>query len=254
MNHLRQDAPSIWLLAALGAAGCHHDIADIDGVFSGGEPRAVHCAVDLDTRTNTSLDSIDSGLDRAFDRGEVVELYAHHPGDTVPVATIEHVLAGARDRGLAFITYDDFARGDVAAPGLALSFDDTSVQAWVDLIPLFAQYGARVTFFVSRYISLDDATHALLHQLADAGHAIEAHTVLHLHAPDYVTQYGLATYLEQEVVPSIDILRGDGFDVQAFAYPFGQRTEEIDRAILAYVPVLRSVSYTWSPAESPCPH
>jgi peptidoglycan/xylan/chitin deacetylase (PgdA/CDA1 family) len=164
------------------------------------------------------------------------------------------VLAGARDRGLAFITYDDFARGDVASPGLALSFDDTSVQAWVDLIPLFARYGARVTFFVSRYVALDDADHALLHQLADAGHAIEAHTVLHLHAPDYVAHHGLATYLEDEVVPSIDALRTDGFDVAAFAYPFGERTEEIDRAILDYVPVLRSVSYTWSPIESPCPH
>jgi len=55
-------------------------------------------------------------------------------------------------------------------------------------------------------------------------------------------------------VPSIDILRGDGYDVQAFAYPFGSRTDEIDQAILKYVPVLRSVSYAWSPVESPCPH
>ena len=238
----------------MAVAGCHHDIADIDGVFSGGEPRAVHCAMDLDSRTDTDLDSIDSGLDRAFDRGEIVELYAHNPGVTLPLDTLEHVLAGAQQRHLHFITYDDFARGDVAGPGLALSFDDTSIQDWVNVLPMLEQYGARVTFFVSRYIALEDSEHALIHQLADAGHAIEAHTVLHLHAPEYVTQHGLDAYIADEVVPSIDILRGDGYDVQAFAYPFGSRTDEIDQAILKYVPVLRSVSYAWSPVESPCPH
>ena len=213
----------------------------------------MHCGVNLDTSANTSIDSVDSALDRARNRGQVAELYAHHPGDTVPVSKIEHVLAAARDRGLRFVTYDDFARSRDAVAGLALSFDDTAIDAWYSLRPLFQRYGARVTFFVSRYAFVGPDQHDELHQLADDGHAIEAHSVLHLRAPDYVEQHGLNAYVREEVDPSIAILRGEGFDVQAFAYPFGARTGELDAAIAKRVPVLRSVAFTYEMIGDPCP-
>jgi len=234
-------------------AGCQQQLDELDGVFYNGDGRLVHCGVNLDTSANTSLDSIDSGLDRARDRGEVIELYAHHPGVTVPIDKLEYVLAGARDRGLGSVTYADFARGSYASPGLALSFDDTSVDAWVALRPLLQHYGARVTFFVSRYKSLGPDQHAGLKLLAGDGHDVEPHTVLHLRAPDYVEDNGLNAYLRNEVDPSIEALRKDGFEVNAFAYPFGVRTGEIDAAIAKRVPVLRSVEFTYVGVESPCP-
>jgi peptidoglycan/xylan/chitin deacetylase (PgdA/CDA1 family) len=222
-------------------------------VFYDGDGRLVHCAVNLDTSARNDLPSVDTGLDRARDRGEVVELYAHEPGDTVPVDKIEYVLAGARDRGLGFVTYADFARGSYATPGLALSFDDTSIDAWVALRPMFERYAARVTFFVSRYHVINDDQRAGLRQLAADGHAIEPHTVNHLRAPDYVELYGLNAYLREEVDPSIAALVGDGFEVHAFAYPFGARTGQIDRAIEKRVPVIRSVAFSYSIVQSPCP-
>ncbi|HET9627550.1 MAG TPA: polysaccharide deacetylase family protein [Kofleriaceae bacterium] len=249
------------LALALGAlAGCQQDVADIDGVFYNGDHRLVHCAVNLDTSARNSDASVDTGLDRAVERGEIVELYAHHPGPggTVAVDKIAHVLAGAQARGLRFVTYADFAAGTDAGadhvPGIALSFDDTFVDAWAELRPLFARYGARVTFFISHYTALGDRAHAELHALAGDGHDIEAHTVLHLRAPDYVEQRGLNAYLHDEVDPSIQVLRDDGFAVHAFAYPFGARTSEIDDAIAKRVPVIRSVAFSYPEAESPCPH
>jgi hypothetical protein len=233
--------------------GCQRDVNEIDGAFYNGDGRLVHCGLDLDTVSNISLASIDSGLDRARDRGEVVELYAHHPGVTVPVGKIEYVLAGATARGLGFVTYGDFARGNTAAPGLALSFDDTFVDAWVGLVPLFEQYHARVTFFVSRYYSLTDEARAGLHVLAAAGHDLEAHSVRHLRAPDYVEDHGIDDYLHDELDPSIQVLRDQGFEVNAFAYPFGARTGELDRAIAKRVPVIRSVAFSYTGVESPCP-
>jgi len=222
-------------------------------VFYDGDHRLVHCGVNLDTSANTSIESIDSGLDRARDRGEVLELYTHHPGVSVPLDKIEHVLSGARDRGLAFVTYDEFASGTYATPGLALSFDDTFVDSWVALQPMFDQYGARATFFVSRYDRLDDQQHAGLKQLQAAGHDIEAHSVLHLRAPDYVENHGIQAYLDNEVDPSIAILRRDGFEVHAYAYPFGARTSELDHAIGKRVPVIRSVAFAYTAVQSPCP-
>src|SRR5256885_14165299 len=113
------------------AAGCQRTIGETDGAFvSPADHVLVHCAVNLDAEAQNSWASIDSGLDRAARRGEIVELYAHHPGVTVGMDTIDHVLAGAVARGLAFDTYADLAHGTAVFPGLVLSFDDTSVGSW----------------------------------------------------------------------------------------------------------------------------
>jgi hypothetical protein len=236
------------------AAACQRTVAETDGAFvSPGDHVRVHCAVNLDAEADNSWPSIDSGLDRAARRGEIVELYAHHPGVTVGSDTIEHVLAGAVARGLAFDTYADIAAGTATYPGLLLSFDDTSVGAWSATQPLFARYGARVTFFVDRYFQWTDDERAQLKQLAAAGHAVEAHSVLHLRAPMYVEQHGLAAYVHDEFQPSIDALASDGYAIDVFAYPFGARTEELDHALLAHVAVLRSVAFTFEGEGGPCP-
>jgi hypothetical protein len=241
------------MLAAL-TTSCQQQIADLDGAFYDGDSRLVHCGVNLDTAANVSIASVDSALDRARGRGEVIEFYAHHPGDTVPIEKIEHVLSGARDRNLAFYTYADFARSSDAGPGLALSFDDTSIDAWFALRPLLQQYHARITFFVSRYRNVGADGRQRLKVLAGDGHDIEPHSVLHLRAPEYVEEHGLNAYVHDEVDPSIEILRNDGYEVHAFAYPFGARTGEIDDAIAKRVPILRSVAFTYALVESPCPH
>jgi peptidoglycan/xylan/chitin deacetylase (PgdA/CDA1 family) len=252
-SHARTLTRALALAAAALTAACHDEIGAVDGAFYNGDGRRVHCAINLDTAANNRIASIDSGLDRARDRGEVVELYAHNPGGTVPLPKLEYVLAGARDRGLSFMTYADFARERDTAPGVALSFDDHSVGAWLAARPLFDKYGARITFFVSRYAALTDAERAGLAELAGDGHDIEAHSVRHLRAPDYVENHGLAAYLRDEVDPSIEVMRNDGYEVHAYAYPFGARTDEIDRAIARRVPVLRSVAFTYTLVDDPCP-
>ncbi len=242
-----------WLALILPA--CQQDVAELDGVVYNGDRRLVHCAVNLDTSARTSDDSIDSGLDRAAARGEIVELYAHNPGPggTVPQARIDRVLAGAQARGLHFVTYADFANHTEQYPGLALSFDDTFADGWARLRPTFDLYGAKVTFFVSHYARLGDRAHAELQELAADGHDVEPHTVMHLRAPDYVEDHGLDAYLHDEADPSIAVLRDDGFEVHAFAYPFGARTDELDRALGKRVPVIRSVAFTYPEVFSPCP-
>ena len=235
------------------STSCHEDVSDLDGAFYDGDGRLVHCGVNLDTSANNSTESIDSGLDRARDRGEVVELYTHNPGVSVPLDKIEHVLAGARDRGLGFVTYADFVTGDYARPGLALSFDDTFIDAWISLLPLLAQYQARVTFFVTRYQNLDADARAAVRLLASSGHDIESHSVNHLRGPDYVENYGVDAYLRNEIDPAIELMRSEGYPIQAFAYPFGARTSELDREIGKRVSVIRSVAFAYTVVPSPCP-
>ncbi len=235
-------------------AACQHDTADTSGAFYDWDGRAVHCAIDLDTYARNDLASVEAGLDRARERGEVLELYAHDPGRTVEWDALEAVLAAVAERDLPFYTYADFAHGVPPGPGVTLSFDDAYVDHWLTGADLYARYGARLTFFVAYFAKLRPEQVASLHELANLGHAIEAHGVAHLRAPAYVEAHGLAAYLADEVVPSIDRLRDEGFEVTTFAYPFGARTDEIDAALLRHVSLVRSVSFTWtSPATDPCP-
>lgn len=236
------------------ASGCIGPASDEDGAFYDWDERTVHCAVGLDDITQIDHASIDAALDRARDRGEVVELYAHSFERSVAASTIEHVLAGASERGLRFVTYGELARGAVEpGPALALSFDDNQTQTWIDMRDLLARHGARVTFFVSRYARITDEQRAHIRLLAMDGHGIEAHSVAHLRAPRYVEDHGLAAYLSDEALPSIELLRTDGYDVTTYAYPFGARTAELDDALLAHVTLLRSISFTFRAATSPCP-
>mgnify|MGYP001551528316 CR=1 FL=1 len=105
-------------------------------------------------------------------------------------------------------------------------------------------------------IKVDDVSAAAAHaqQLAADGHDIEAHSITHARAPEYVESQGLAAYLDEDVLPSIDLLRRDGYDVTTFAYPFGSRTDETDGAILDHVSQIRSVAFTWSGVADPCPY
>jgi peptidoglycan/xylan/chitin deacetylase (PgdA/CDA1 family) len=204
----------------------------------------VLCAANLDTVGGNDLDSVKAGLARAADRGEVIHLYTHVPDVTVPRDKLEATVTEAARLGLRFVTYPDLVDGPDVGGAVALSFDDSNVESWISVRDLLRDNGVRATFFVTRYHTMGDSTREQLRQLAADGHTIEAHTVNHLHAADYVDQHGLAQYLREEAVPSIERLRADGFPVRAFAYPFGERTRELDRALLKHVEVLRAVSFS----------
>lgn len=233
-------------------AACQHDTAATSGAFYDWDGRAVHCAIDLDTYARNDLASVEAGLDRALERGEVLELYAHDPGRTVEWDALEDVLAAVADRNLPFYTYADFAHDVPPGPGVALSFDDAYVDHWLTGTDLYARYGARLTFFIAYFDHFKDAQKTELHELAARGHAIEPHSINHLRAPLYVEQKGLTAYLQDEALPSIRMLRDEGFDVTTYAYPYGARTAEIDEALLRYVDLVRSVSFTWTGVADPC--
>jgi hypothetical protein len=243
------------LVAIVLAAACRTPIDDLDGAFYAWDDRSVHCAVEIDDRAGYALDAIYAGMDRACDTGEVIELLVHTPGVTVTMQRLEEVLAGARDRGLPFLTVRDLLRGPAMA-GVALMYDDWHTAEWVDSMPLLAQYDAHVTLYVGRYPGMPPTAHLQLQLLADAGHDIEAHSISHLRGPTFVEEYGLRTYLDDEVLPSIDLLRGDNFEVLSYAYPFGVRTDETDRTILdaGSVEMVRALAKPNELRANPCPY
>jgi peptidoglycan/xylan/chitin deacetylase (PgdA/CDA1 family) len=235
-------------------AACRSPLDELDGAFYAWDERKVHCTIEIDDRAGFSIADIEHGLDRAAQTGEVLELLVHVPGETIAWDHLEAVLAAAHDRGLPFLTTTDLLRGPPQA-GLALMYDDWYSSPWTASMPMLEQYGARITVFVARYSGFEPERKAQLQAMADAGHDIEAHSAYHRRGPTYVEEYGLDAYLADEVLPSIDLLRADGYEVLSYAYPFGMRTSEMDRAILGTgnVEIVRSLSRANELRANPCP-
>ncbi|MFF9348922.1 polysaccharide deacetylase family protein [Streptomyces sp. NPDC014734] len=122
---------------------------------------------------------------------------------------------------------------------LLLTFDDRHVREWAAVAPLFARYGARVTFFVCEPDRLDGDEARMLRRLADDGHTIGCHGMRHERATDFVAAHGAGAYLDREVVPALESLRRLGFPARGFAYPCSARDESTDRLLLTLFERLR---------------
>lgn len=244
------------LAAALAATGCRSSLDDVDSIFYDGDDRTVHCAMNLDKATGSAEHNrnVFNGLDRAAAEGQIIELFAHRPGVTVDWDDLEAVIAGAAARQLPFYTYAELLAGPTG-PGIALSFDDAGITSWYQGRDMFKRYGARATFFVTRYATWNEEWRQLLRDLASDGHSVEPHGRYHYDSPKYVEDHGVRAFLDDEVLPSLESLRADGYTPTTYAYPFGARTPETDEAILRYLPRLRSLTYSFDGplVSQPCP-
>jgi peptidoglycan/xylan/chitin deacetylase (PgdA/CDA1 family) len=225
--------------ALTGLFACTKMMSDETDIYSRGE-HFVLCSSSIDDKNHVTAAQIADAIARASADQTTVHFYTHTPGVTVQLSTIEDVLATAWARGLEFTTYEQLS-ADVAPGSLALSFDDHSIASWTTLRPLFARYGARVTFFVSAYLALTADERAQLHQLADDGHDIEYHSTNHLDAVDYVAAHGMDAYIADEILPALDAMRADGYPTTIFAYPFGVRNAATDAALARYFTRLRAI-------------
>ena len=183
------------------------------------------------------LDAIDHGTAD----GAVVLFYGHDPPHGTSYETIAALLDRAHADGVDILTYADLAHGPARA-GISLSFDDADVDDWFALRDLLARHHAHVSFFVTYYTQMTDAEHAELQQLFADGHTIEAHGVHHAYAVDYIAAHGLDAYLADEVQPSIDVLRADGYTPVAYAHPGGANTPELDAALVSRIRFARGIS------------
>jgi peptidoglycan/xylan/chitin deacetylase (PgdA/CDA1 family) len=176
--------------------------------------------------------------DQIASAGQPLLLHGHVPGHTLKISTIEHVLLTARKYHLPVITYDQIA--DTHRGAIALAIDDNAIDDWYALRPLLAAYHVHVTFFVSRWYEQGPQQIDELMQLAADGNELEPHTVNHLRPVEYVAAHGLDAWLADEVDPSIQVMRDHGLEPKFFAYPFGERTDAMDEALLGRVSAVRA--------------
>jgi len=115
---------------------------------------------------------------------------------------------------------------------LCLTFDDSHFDHWVEAAPLFAKYNAFGTFFCSGEVTprIIDC----MKQLIALGHSVGLHTLHHADAPKYFEANGAEAYIQNEVMPQLDVCRANGIDLRNFAYPNNLRNEATDEALKPY--------------------
>ncbi len=126
--------------------------------------------------------------------------------------------------------------------GVVFTFDDQSVDEWVNHRELFESYNIKATFFISHPKTLDSMMIKGLQLLASDGHEIACHGLNHISALNYADSPNV--YVKNEAIPAINILEGIGFDIKSFAYPFGESTSQTDSLLLEHFDYLRKA--TWN--------
>jgi hypothetical protein len=231
---------SVFVVALAAVGAC-----DLYATF---DDRRLVCAAKLDDfQEDVDWDDVQSWIDDAVENRWVLNLYAHAPGVTISYPTLERALHMFQASGLTHTTYRDLDPSGEPFAGIALSFDDDYVDEWTEAAPLFEASEIHVTFFVTRYQTYSDDQKAKVRALADAGHAIESHSMTHANAVKYADEHGVDAYVRDEVLPSFDALHADGYPSESFAYPGGSRSDELDAAILPHVKYLRTTA-------GPCPY
>lgn len=129
-------------------------------------------------------------------------------------------------------------------PGIALTFDDKTIEQWHNARELFNKYNVNVTFFVSKIHALTKKEISMLKELRDDGHEIGSHSFNHLNAERFVSLNFVEDYIDYEINPSIKLLKRKGFSPGSFAYPFGARSEKIDEALFNKFEIIRGTAYT----------
>ena len=119
-----------------------------------------------------------------------------------------------------------------------LSFDDRAhLDDWVEIAPALAERNVVATFMLDRIGTMEEAHWQQVQVLLDHGHALGYHGEHHLGA----VASGLSpeAWLEQELLPSIEIFAARNLTADVMAMPRGDSTSEHETAILEVVERVR---------------
>lgn len=115
--------------------------------------------------------------------------------------------------------------------GVVISFDDAYVDEWFEADKVLKKYDWKATFCVCRIDSIGQPQIQKLHQLQAKGHEIAGHGYHHYNAVKFVKANGIDAYLKQEIDPMMASMKQLKFNVTSFAYPYGERSDELDNAL-----------------------
>ncbi|WP_281233981.1 polysaccharide deacetylase family protein [Flavobacterium gelatinilyticum] len=127
--------------------------------------------------------------------------------------------------------------------GVILSFDDAYVDEWYEADQVLKKYAWKATFNVCRIDSIGAPQIKKLLEMQKYGHEIAGHGYHHYNAVKFVQQNGIPQYLDQEIDPMIVSLKKKSFITTSFAYPYGERSDSLDKALSPKFKIIRGRAF-----------
>jgi len=118
--------------------------------------------------------------------------------------------------------------------GVAITFDDVFVDDWFETRDLLKKYDAHVTFFVSEFPSRNASQINKLKLLQQDGHEIAFHGTEHRNADEYLKNHSVQEYLDNEILPGVNLMRKNGLNPVDFSYPYGVGNDTLTEPLKHY--------------------
>jgi peptidoglycan/xylan/chitin deacetylase (PgdA/CDA1 family) len=225
-------------LAALAPAGCGDNAIGVapfgEQYYYAWDGPGLVCGIAIDDDAYPDLDAIAHAMEWAKQNDQVLVLYGHEPDVILSRRTIRRILEDGEALDLPFVGFDELIDDPTPRAAVALTFDDDFVDSWYGTRDMFRDFDAHVTYFVTRAQDLTGPQLRNLHALRDDGHTIGNHGRRHRKATDYVVEFDVTRYINDEVAGADVQLRLAGFTPRTYAYPFGAYNAEIDAAVAEY--------------------
>ena len=133
------------------------------------------------------------------------------PGTYTVKLTVTNGVGTDVERKTGYITVTEGQPGGSHA-GVALTFDDKTIDQWFELRDLLQQNNTHVTFFVTLWGNdLDQDAIEKLRTLQEDGHEIAFHGYNHVNADAYLENHSIQQYLDYEIIPGIEVMNNAGF-------------------------------------------
>ncbi len=126
--------------------------------------------------------------------------------------------------------------------GVAITFDDASINNWYKNLSLLDSLQIKATFYVSKYHTLSAEQKRKLISIQSHGHEIAYHTTNHGDLRKMMEKMGTDYVLENEILPDLKLMQADGFHITDFAFPFGSHNLELDNMLLKYFNSVRALA------------
>ena len=127
-------------------------------------------------------------------------------------------------------------------PGIALTFDDNSIDNWYSYMPLLDSFGAKVTFYISGYHNLSREKKQKLREIQLKGHEIAFHTTNHYDMVNLLGHLKMKELIDCEIYQDLRKMNRDGFYPRTFAYPYGSHNEYLDQELCKIFKSVRALN------------
>ena len=134
--------------------------------------------------------------------------------------------------------------GYLIQPGIALTFDDYSIDNWYKYLPLFDSFHVKATFYISQYHRLNAEQKNKLRIIESRGHEIAYHTTTHPNMLQYLQLIGMDNLVQYEIYDDLNKMNHDGFYPKTFAYPYGAHNKILDDRLLKIFKSVRALNGT----------